>query len=214
MCQYTGCKCVVCFHCLLTHRELFPAAETWWRWTLRLTSGWSLLWRSGRSETTNTFLLFTASEPTVEIWIHNYISLEFLLGFVSSQQQLSGRIEWKTFSRLGWNPPLEIILVRAAPRRLSVWLRSEKLKFQTNFSIKRTFSFTMIYFTWKSWSIYWRITGLESLMNKILWEKRLERAETHLSVQRPTTGVKWLSFIHILCGLGGVWSLIYIYSKW
>lgn len=38
----------------VSHRALCPAPVTWWRWILRRTSGWSPLWRSGRSETSST----------------------------------------------------------------------------------------------------------------------------------------------------------------
>lgn len=37
-----------------SHRALCPTPATWWRWILRRTSGWSPLWRSGRSETSST----------------------------------------------------------------------------------------------------------------------------------------------------------------
>lgn len=38
----------------ISHPALCPTPATWWRWILRRTSGWSPLWRSGRSETSST----------------------------------------------------------------------------------------------------------------------------------------------------------------
>lgn len=47
---------------LFTHRALCPEPATWRRWILRQTSGWSLLWDSGRPATDERFVSLIAGK--------------------------------------------------------------------------------------------------------------------------------------------------------